>query len=235
MQKVPIVFCSTNAVRNQLVTSGLIAADRLVQAPYGTSIEFSPEPVEPDPAALQLGLLDGRDFLLHVGSCIPRKRIDVLLDTFAAIHTHHPDLRLVKVGGEWSKSQIKQIDALKIAPYLHHFQGLTRSQLASLYRRAKLVLITSESEGFGLPAIEALACGAPVLASNIAPLCEAGGDAVLYAPVGDVTSWVEIVHDILSERLLPPVVGTRIAQSAKYSWRNHASIIARAYARLDRS
>jgi len=234
-RKAAIVFYTTQTVHREILAYNLFPEGRLVQAPLGTAAEFDPEQIDPDPAKLQLSVLDGREFLLHVGSCIPRKRIDVLLDLFAAIRAHQPDLRLIKVGGEWSESQRAQIERLRIGEGLHHFQGLSRSQLASLYRRAKLVLITSESEGFGLPAIEALACGAPVLASNIGPLREAAGDAANYAQAGDLSGWIESTRGILCGQIATPTKEKRLTQAGKFTWRNHAAIISDAYLKLGRS
>ena len=62
-------------------------------------------------------------------------------------------------------------------------------ELAEVYRRAPVVLIPSGAEGFGLPVIEALACGAAVVASDIPALREAGGPAAAFVPVGDVGAW----------------------------------------------
>jgi len=63
----------------------------------------------------------------------------------------------------------------------YSLQGLERSELAELYRQATYTLVISESEGFGLPVIEALACGSPVVATRIPVLREVGGDAVTFA------------------------------------------------------
>ena len=63
---------------------------------------------------------------------------------------------------------------------------LDRATLAAVYRRSALVLLPSEREGFGLPVLEALACGTPVVASDIDALREVGGDAVRYCPAEDV-------------------------------------------------
>jgi glycosyltransferase involved in cell wall biosynthesis len=234
MQKAAVVFHTTQTVRQEILACGLIDANRLVQAPLGVAAEFQPETIDPDPVASLLDALGGRPFLLHVGSCIPRKRIDVLLDVFAGMQSLHPGLRFIKVGGEWSSAQREQIARLGLETALHHFQGLNRAQLASLYRRSQLVLVTSEKEGFGIPVIEALACGAVVVASDIPPLREAGGAAQVYAPVGDVPAWTEIVSQLLEGRRIAPNRADRLAQAEKFSWRNHAAIVSQAYSRLGR-
>ena len=82
--------------------------------------------------------------------------------------------------------------------------GLTRAELAEVYRRAAVVLVPSEAEGFGLPVIEALACGAAVVASDIPALREAGGPAAVYAPVGDVGAWADAVAKVLADPAAAP-------------------------------
>src|SRR5207248_5908441 len=121
----------------------------------------------------------GRPYMLHVGSCIPRKRIDVLLDAFRVVREAH-DIALVQVGGEWTGRQREQIEALKLPDAVRQIRNVSRTELARLYRGAQVLVITSEAEGFGLPMAEALACGAAVVASDIAPLREVGGDAARF-------------------------------------------------------
>src|SRR5262249_49053853 len=157
---------------------------RLVHAPNGVAPEFQPDARPGDLAVLPE--IDGRLFLLHVGSCIPRKRIDVLLDLFAAVCSRRPDLRLGQVGGDWTAPQRQQIARLGVGTVVHQVRGVSRGDLAALYRRAAAVLLPSDAEGFGLPVIEGLACGTAVVASDILPLREVGGDAVAYCPVGDL-------------------------------------------------
>ena len=72
--------------------------------------------------------------------------------------------------------------------------------LASVYRRATLVLQPSEREGFGLPVAEALACGTPVVSSDIPALREAGGFGAIYCRVGDLDAWTAAVGTLLRER-----------------------------------
>lgn len=234
MQQAAIVFYSTSTIRNQIEEYSLIETSRLIHAPYGISTEFSPEPTsisETLPAEL-LGFENSTDFILHVGTCIPRKRIDVLLDVFAALTKLKPQLKLVKVGGVWTESQQAQINQLGIAAQITHLQNLERHQIAELYRRAAVVLLTSEAEGFGLPLIEALACGAIVVASDIPVLREVGGAAAVYCPVGDLPTWVNTVAQLLAEPDLAPAAAITIAQAEKYSWSAHAATIAQAYLAL---
>ncbi|MBY0458578.1 MAG: glycosyltransferase, partial [Gemmataceae bacterium] len=189
LRSAAVVFHNSLDVGRQLLATGLVGADKLVHAPLGVAAEFTPTPmVAPAPIGTPADV-PGRRFVLHVGSHIPRKRIDVLLDVFAAVRERTPDLRLVQVGPVWSGAFAERIARLGIGPAVTQVRGLSREQLAELYRRAAVVLVPSEAEGFGLPVVEALACGCPVVASDIPTLCEAGGAAADYAPVGDVQAW----------------------------------------------
>src|SRR5262249_4354991 len=154
--------------------------------------EFSP--------ATQEGRLAtaGDPYLLHVGSPITRKRMDVLLEVFAVVRERFPNLRLVQIGGTWTPAQQAQIEGLGIAGRVEQGRGLSRAEVADVYRKASLVLQTSEAEGFGLPVIEALACGSPVMASDIPTLREVGGEAVWYCPVADIGAWAESAMRVLS-------------------------------------
>jgi glycosyltransferase involved in cell wall biosynthesis len=221
-----VVFHNSRVVGGQL--ADLVPADRLVHVPLGVAAEFGPEATDLFDIPMSLD----RPFLLHVGSTIPRKRVDVLLDVFARVRESRPDLRLVQVGGVWTAAQAEQIERLGLAATFRQIRGLTREQLAELYRRAALVMLPSEAEGFGLPAIEALACGACVIATDLPVFREVGGDAVVYVPLADIAAWTETVLRVLAEPAAAPSRQQRLAQASRYSWLEHARTIADAYLRL---
>jgi glycosyltransferase involved in cell wall biosynthesis len=233
LQKAAVVFYSTAEVRKQIEHYGLLERSRLVHAPYGIASGFSLTPKHTSSADQQLlEQISKAPFILHVGSCIPRKRIDVLLDVFAALRIKHPDLLLVKVSGDWTQSQQEQITKLNISNSIIHLKGLERTTIATLYRQASVVLLTSEAEGFGLPVIEALACGAIIAVSDIPVLREVGGSAAVYCPVGDVSAWVKTVEHLLESPTSAPERNLRLAHAQKYSWSAHAQTIAQTYLRL---
>jgi glycosyltransferase involved in cell wall biosynthesis len=91
------------------------------------------------------------------------------------------------------------------------------------------VLVPSEAEGFGLPVIEALACGAPVVASTLPVLREVGDTACLYCAVGDVTGWAETLDALLSGRYLPPPRALRLERARRFTWQAHARTVLEAY------
>ncbi|MEI6235387.1 MAG: glycosyltransferase family 1 protein [Planctomycetota bacterium] len=232
MQQVAIVFHTTSEIRRQILEHGIIDPARLVQVPLGVSSTYSPLDPGTDGDNAVLKSLGGRPYVLHVGSCISRKRIDVLLRVFAGLRARVPELRFVKVGGPLTAEQSDLFDELKLESSTILLERQSETELAALYRHASAVLQPSEAEGFGLPVIEALACGAPVVASAIPTLMEVGGDAAMFCPVGAVDLWVSTVASVISDTSFAPSIETRLKQAATYSWTKYARTICDAYAGL---
>jgi glycosyltransferase involved in cell wall biosynthesis len=111
-------------------------------------------------------------------------------------------------------------------------RGLDRTTLAALYQQAALVLFPSAAEGFGFPVIEALACGTPVIASDLDVLREVGGEACVYCTVADIPQWVETVCGLLDRPQSAPDRATRLAWASRFTWQAHARTIVEAYQRL---
>jgi glycosyltransferase involved in cell wall biosynthesis len=205
--------------------------------PNAVPPEYSadPDPEHDARVAGRLGPAGGRGpELLHVGSNIPRKRIDVLLRVFAAVRRERPEARLVKVGGVFSADQATLAEELGVAGAVEHLPRCDRPTLAAVYRRASLVLQPSEAEGFGLPVAEALASGAPVLASDLPVLREVGGEAALYAPVGDVDAWAREALGLLDarDRDAPGWLARRAAglqRAGRYGWDAHVARLVEIY------
>ncbi len=231
LQSAAVIFYSTQAVHADMLRFQLFDTDKLIHAPYGVDEEFRlPNPGETTP--IELKPLDGGPWLLHVGGTIPRKRIDVLLQVFASVRQQVPDLKLCKLGSPWSPEQETQIDQLQLRQAILHLGMVERRTLVAAYQRASAVLVPSDAEGFGLPLIEATACGAPVIASDLPVLREIGGTGVVFAPVGEVDAWRETVVKVLRNDATIPDRHARLAWSSKFSWSEHARIIASAYQRL---
>jgi glycosyltransferase involved in cell wall biosynthesis len=203
-QKAAHVCCNSEATRDELLSRQLCPPERVSVVHNGLRPALTDPP---DPAAKKVVeelLADGSGAqtidLLHVGSTIPRKRIDVLLEVYRRLRQTEPQVRLIRVGGAFTAAQMAQAEHLGIAHNIRILPFLAGRDLAAVYRHCALLLQPSEAEGFGLPVIEALACGTPVLASDLPALREVGGGAVAYAPVGNVSVWVSQASALLAER-----------------------------------
>ena len=236
--------CDSEATRDAILKHKIAPAERLRVIYLGTHPECSPLPnTEADAEAAKLlgqARPDAPPDLLHVGSNIARKRVDVLLDVFAESRKSFPGMRLIKVGGALPPDLAKRAndlgvaDSIVVLPFFNPQSSKERAVLAAVYRRASLVLQPSEAEGFGLPMAEALACGVPLLASDIAVLREVGGEGAVYRPVGDVAAWTEAVCAILrqSQAGSPEIAARRQAgfeRARIYSWSNHVDQLVQIY------
>ena len=197
----------------------------------------APRPTPRPPPACSARPTPTAPEVLHVGSNIPRKRIDVLLDVFAGIRRAIPGARLVKVGGRFTPEQAGAGRGRWASPTRSRTcptSSPAASRIAAVYRRAALVLQPSDAEGFGLPVAEAMACGAAVLASDLPVLREVGGDAALYRPVGDVAAWVEAALAYLEHRRDPdqPYQTMRaegLARTSRFAWPAHVDSLMEMY------
>jgi glycosyltransferase involved in cell wall biosynthesis len=222
MRRAARVVCGSRATCDALVEAGVVPASRIVVVPYGVHPTCSPRPdaaADAEAEAL-LGPVDPEvPEILHVGSVVPRKRIDVLLDVFAGVRARHSRARLVRVGGELTGAQRRQAMRLGLADHIETLPFIDRRVLAAVYRRAALVLQPSAREGFGLPVAEAMACGTPVVASLVPALCEAGGYAAVYCRVGDLRVWTDTVNGLLDERERRPEMWERRRADALHAAR----------------
>ena len=198
------VVCVSEVVRQEILRHRLVPDARLSVVQNAAHPSCCPLP-DPDADAIAAGLLaadPGRQtsYLLHVGSTAARKRIDLVLEIFAAVRNEAPGARLVRVGGPFTAAQSLLAEKLGVAGAIQVLPFLDRSVLAAVYRRASILLQPSDAEGFGLPVLEALACGCPVIASDLPVLCEVGGTAAIYCPVGDIPAWTRAAVELLREQ-----------------------------------
>jgi glycosyltransferase involved in cell wall biosynthesis len=235
-RKAALITCDSAAIRDELLRHKLAEPDRVRVIPLGVHPSCSPEPnpgADAEAAALIKTSLNAIN-LLHVGSTIPRKRIDVLLKVFANVRRDFPEVRLLRVGGPFTEAQSQLVEKLNLKDAIVVLPYVSRDVLAAIYRQSDLVLQPSESEGFGLPVIEAMACGTPVLASNLPVLREVGGAVVSYAPVADISAWAETLKDLLREQAHDPDKwfvrrNSGLKQALKFSWARYAQNMAALY------
>jgi glycosyltransferase involved in cell wall biosynthesis len=197
LRKAGHVVCDTEATRASLIAKARFAESKTSVVHNGLHPSFTPAHEAPADreAARLLGSRSTHTDILHVGSAIARKRIDVLIRIIAELG--HPT-RLVRVGGPFTADQAALARDLGVQVVVLPF--VDRATLAAVYRRCALMVMPSEREGFGLPLLESLACGTPVVASDIPALREVGGDAVTYCAVGNIDAWAAAIAALLEER-----------------------------------
>jgi glycosyltransferase involved in cell wall biosynthesis len=172
-------------------------------------------------------------FLLYVGNIKPHKNLERLIDAFGRARAGGiGDLRLVIVGDELSK-----YPPLRQAVHRHRLDAHVRflgfqphDTLAVFYRLARAFVFPSLYEGFGLPPLEAMACGTPVVTSNVSSLPEvAGGAALLVDPYDPVSIAEGITRAATDATLRRELIARGLARARTFSWTNSVAAIHRIY------
>lgn len=159
------------------------------------------------------------DFVLSVGTVLPRKNVTLLLHVMEKLHASHPELHLV-VAGQVPPAGHPSVAALPpdVQDTIRFLGRVSDTQLRELYSRAAVFAFPSLYEGFGIPPLEAMACGCPVIASQRSSIPEAVGDAALLADPDNIDAWVEGIANLSTDRLQAERYRER-----GYAWVKHFS------------
>lgn len=183
-----------------------------------------------EPVLLKNGLR--RPFFLAVGSLQPRKNLLRLIEAYADVRRAHPEIHLVIVGpGGFRASRIRDaIVERGLSDSVQRLGYVNDQDLAAIYNAAVALVYPSVYEGFGLPVIEAMACGRPVVAANTSSLPEVAGDAGILVDPFDVSSLRNAMMRILDDPRAACELGERgLARAAQFSWRRSAQMAVAAY------
>ena len=165
-----------------------------------------------------------RNFIMYVGRPLPHKNLKRLIQAFAILKSTNPELQLVLAG---KKDELyrrfedyannKKIKGIVFTDFV------SEGQLRWLYENTAAYIFPSLSEGFGLPGLEAMAHGAPVVSSNATCLPEIYGNAAHYFNPLDVNDMVSKINDVISDnKLRDKLIKNGKDQAAKYSWQRMA-------------
>jgi glycosyltransferase involved in cell wall biosynthesis len=189
-----LVLSPSTFTRDELIREGF-AADDVLLAPLGVNSPLPRDPSEIDAVVARCGIRE--PFLLTVGTVEPRKDLPTIVAATQRLRTRRPELTLVIVGPHgWG--DVRGIDG----PGVHVVGELPWRTVDALIRRASACCIASRYEGFGLPALEALARGAPLVAANDSALTEVVGDAGLLFTPGDVDEMTAALERVLEDPAL---------------------------------
>lgn len=203
------------------------APERIWVVPNGVAHEtFSPQAV-PSAFRDRYGLQDGCRYLLYVGSENPRKNLPRLLQAFARVRQEMPEVRLIKIGSPEYTEQARllraQIQAMGLEEEVRFVEHVSDQDLALFYNAADLFVFPSLYEGFGLPPLEAMACGTPVVCSNAASLPEVVGDAAVTVDPYDVDALADAMHRVLADPELREDLRARgLARARQFTWERTA-------------
>jgi glycosyltransferase involved in cell wall biosynthesis len=221
----------------------VIAVSEFSRSEILTHLPFEPARVVVVPEAAQPGLAPPAParvaevtashgivgpYFLHVGGydrVEPRKDVSTLLAAFAEVRRRGHDATLVLAGGGGAgvPALVRSLDRLGIEEHVVRTGFVSTDDLAALYAGAAAFVFPSTYEGFGLPVLEAMTCGAPVLIARAGSLPEVGGDAVLAAAPGDVNAFATTMVELLTRAELRAELRARgFRRAAQFDWERTA-------------
>jgi len=164
-----------------------------------------------------------RSFILFVGSLQPRKNIQALLQAWSEISEEFPAVWLVIAGDQGPVFKPLKLNAVDRVSYLGY---VPEEDLPGLYAQALLFVLPSLDEGFGLPALEAMACGTPVIVSDGGALPEIVGDAALIFKSSERDTLARAIRECLTnENLSSALIASGFERVGHFSWQNSAELI----------
>ncbi len=214
--------------RQDLLRTYRLAPEKVVTTYNGIEPHFTTQTRAADEAAQvrqRFGI--AREFLLAVGSLQPRKNLERLIRTYARLRREQPDFapQLVIVGRKlWlAESIFAEVSRQPWASDVILTGYVSDDDLPALYRTASAFVYPSLFEGFGLPPLEAMACGTPVITSNISSLPEvAGSAALLIDPLNEQELAAALQRILNDQPLRARLRAEGVRQAAKFTWRDAA-------------
>src|SRR5579862_1661520 len=212
------IIVPSRATARDLVAADLASDDRIVCIPHGVNPIFR-QTAATSEFAERYQITN--PFILTVGVLEPRKNHLMLLDVIRALHRRGHRLELVIIGRPGWRWE----NPLKMAKYrdLHRWvkvlTDVPDSDLVEFYNRAEIFIYPSFYEGFGLPILEAMACGTPVIASNVSSMPEVGGAAALLADPADPGEFVSQALRLLENKeTRRRVVDAGLRHARQFTW-----------------
>jgi alpha-1,3-rhamnosyl/mannosyltransferase len=214
----------SESVQQDLLRLYRVAPDRVYAIPHGVAFPFVPHPPQhARPVIASLGIRE--PYVIAVGTVEPRKGYPVLLQAVERAAENIPDLQLVIVGATgWLAEPIERaLEEAQQRGRVLRLRRISDQTLAALYSAAAAFVTASFYEGFNFPLLEALACGAPAIATDIPVHREVAGNAALFVRSGDVDSLAEAMISLLTDTTLARRLQQAGPQQAsRFSWHKSA-------------
>ena len=178
--------------------------------------------------------LGDKPYLLSIGTVQPRKNYQMLIQAFAPLTDKFPHNLYIAGGKGWLYDEMMaEVEKQGIADRVRFIGFVDDEDLPTLYSAADLYLFPSIYEGFGLPMLEAMACGVPVIASDVSSLPEVGGETAVMIPPYDLLQWTQKIDALLSNlERRQQMAAAGYQQVQKFSWQKAATKLLSIYQTL---
>lgn len=234
LRRANLVLADSQATQQDLRDMVGVSLEHSVVVYPGVADRFRPLPAS-DTAQVRERLGLPARFLLFVGTLEPRKNLVRLLEAFHTFvqHAHaYEDMHLVVVGRKgWLYEPIfATVERLNLASRVLFLDFVADSDLPALYNGAEAFVYPSLYEGFGLPVVEAMACGTPVVTSNVASLPEVTGNAAIVVDPYDTQAIVDGIMQALTQYTRLRAAG--LARARRFVWEQSARALLACYLRV---
>ena len=237
LSRADAIIADSAATRRDLRKHVGIAADRIAVVPLGVDSEhFRPRCVS-DSVLRSFGLDAAARYVLYVGSEALHKNVTGLMEAFARVSARLPDVRLLKAGAPHAAAQrqelVRLVKRLGLNGKVIFLDAVADADLPLLYSLATVFVSPSLYEGFGLPALEAMACGTPVVCFDAASLPDVVGDAGILVPAGDTEGLAEGILAVLNDDALRrQLIEAGLARARAFTWERTARMTIDVYQTL---
>jgi glycosyltransferase involved in cell wall biosynthesis len=229
------ILADSRATRDDLAAIWQVPLEKITVLYSGVSRSFAPlDDVGVLRAMRQRYGLGDEPYVLSVSTIQPRKNYRMLIQSFRDVSRQLPHHLVIAGGRGWLfEAVMAEVDRQGLADRVHFAGFVADTDLPALYSAADLFVFPSLYEGFGLPILEAMACGTPVLSSDASCLPEVAGDAAVLVSPHDVHAWSEAQLKLLtSPGLRAGLVEAGLARAHQFSWEKSAQKLLGVYRRM---
>ncbi len=229
------VITDSEFTKRDILRTFRIKEEKIVPIHLGVSKKFNVIADPSEIAQFRTRFALSRQYILFVGNTKPHKGLEVLLRAFKSIALSFPEVELVFVGGLLSND--KRLESIvresEFAGKVRALGSLSDEDLVLAYNAAEMLVLPSFYEGFGLPALEAMACGTPVIVSNAGSLPEIVGDAAIVCQTGNHGLFAEAMTSLLRDtQLKNSLIDKGKHHVPKFSWQLTAQRTMNVYDRI---
>jgi len=220
-----VVICVSESTKADLLNIINIPSERITVIHHASEID----------AAISYGdeAVPDQPYFLYVGSRAHYKNFDGLCRALATIIESRPDIMLCVVGSPFNSKELKLIGELGLSSVIENYGEVTDGQLAKLYRGSVAFVYPSLYEGFGIPPLEAMACGTAVIAANCSSIPEVVGDAAVLFEPSETDGLTEALFFVLNHPAKRSLFISKGYERAKnFSWKKTATQTVQVYRSL---
>jgi len=233
------VLTVSEASKRDILRFFNVSAGKVEVVPNAIDDRFGIPPTDEEVAQVRERYQLQAPFLLYAGNIKPHKNLERLIEAFGDVRRRGFDrLKLLIIGDQVTKYATLRhaVHRCKLHTHVRFFGFVPDRMLAVLYRLADAFVFPSLYEGFGLPPLEAMACGTPVVTSNVSSLPEVVGDAALLVDPYDTRAIADALERVLSdEALRRDLVARGLERAKEFSWERSVRRIREVYAEVSAS